>query len=158
MIISKKRKKQSIRVTIDGSELEQCSSYKYLGVIFDKNLNWKPHINHLCIKLARACGCLVKIRNCVSTETLREIYHALIHSYLRYGVIVWGNAKKTTIQPLITLINRAVRIMSFAPFGKIDLRPIFEEFRLLDMDQIFTLESANFMYERNVGLLPTKVG
>ncbi|HBI40008.1 MAG TPA: hypothetical protein DDY16_03550 [Tenacibaculum sp.] len=158
MIISKKRKKQSIRVTIDGSELEQCSSYKYLGVIFDKNLNWKPHINHLCIKLARACGCLVKIRNCVSTETLREIYHALIHSYLRYGIIVWGNAKKTTIQPLITLINRAVRIMSFAPFGQIDLKAIFKEFRLLDMDQIFTLESANFMYKRNVGLLPTKVG
>ena len=110
-----------------------------MGVIFDKNLNWKQHIDHLCIKLARACGCLVKVRNCVSTETLREIYHALIHSYLRYGIIVWGNAKKTTIQPLITLINRAVRIMSFAPFGQIDLKAIFKEFRLLDMDLIFTL-------------------
>ena len=26
------------------------------------------------------------------------------------------------------------------------------------MGQIFALESANFMYKRNVGLLPTKVG
>ena len=158
MIISKKRKRQPIRVKINGAELEQCSSYKYLGVIFDKNLNWKPHINELCIKLARACGCLVKMRNSVSTETLLEIYYALIYSYLRYAVIVWGNASKTAIQPLVTMMNRAVRIMSFAPFGRLDLSVIYKEFELLEFDQIFTLESANFMYKRKVGLLPTKVG
>ena len=56
------------------------------------------------------------------------------------------------------MINRAIRIMSFAPFGRIDLKPIYKEFRLLDLDQIFTLESAKFMYKRNVGLLPTRVG
>jgi len=158
MIISKKKKKQSMKINIKDTTLEQCSSYKYLGIIFDKNLNWKPHINHLCIKLARACGCLVKIRNCVSTETMREIYHALIHSYLRYGITIWGNASKTTLQPLIAMINRAVRIMSFAPFGRIDLSSIYNEFQLLNLDQIFTLESGKFMYKRNVGLLPTKVG
>ena len=78
---------------------------------------------------------------------MREIYHALVHSHLRYGVTAWGNASKTTIQPLITMINRAIRIMSFAPFGRIDLKPIYNEFRLLNLDQIFTLESAKFMYK-----------
>ena len=89
---------------------------------------------------------------------MREIYHALIHSYLRYGITIWGNASKATIQPLITMVNRAVRIMSFAPFGRIDLKSIYTEFKLLDIDQIFTLESAKFMFKKNVGLLPTKVG
>ena len=158
MIISKKRKKQTIKVKVSDTKLEQCVSYKYLGIIFDKNLNWKPHINHLCIKLARACGSLVKLRNCVSTETIREIYHALVHSYLRYGITVWGNASQASLQPLISLINRAVGIMSFAPFGLIDLEPIYKELKLLNLDQIFTLESAKCMYKRNVGLLPTKVG
>ena len=158
MIISKKRKKQPMIVKINDAKLEQCASYKYLGVIFDKNLNWKPHIDYLCVKLARVCGSLARIRNCVSTEFMREIYHALVHLHLRYGVLAWGNASKTTIQPLINMIHRAIRIMSFAPFGRIDLKPIYKEFKLLDLDQIFSLESAKFMYKRNVGLLPTKVG
>ena len=158
MIISKKRKKQPIVVKINGTKLEQCASYKYLGVIFDKNLNWKPHIEHLCTKLSRACGSLIKIRNCVSIETLREIYHALIHSYLRYGIIVWGNISKTVVKPLNIMINRAIRIMSFAPYGRVNLNSVYKELKLLDFDQIFQLESAKFMYKKTVGLLPTKVG
>ena len=34
-------------VTIKGIELEKCQSAKYLGIILDENLNWKPHIQFL---------------------------------------------------------------------------------------------------------------
>ena len=48
MIITRKRTLNPISVLIDNIPLEQCSSYKYLGVIFDKNLNWKDHIEYIC--------------------------------------------------------------------------------------------------------------
>ena len=135
-----------------------CHNYKYLGIIFDKHLNWEPHIEHLCKKLLRACGALIKIRNCVSIQTMREIYDALIHFYLRYGIIVWGNISKNVAKPLISLINWAIRIMSFAPFWRVDLKTVHQNLKILEIDQIFEHESAKFMYKKKNCLIPTKVG
>ena len=96
---------------INGSSLDQCNNYKYLGVVLDKNLSWKAHIEYLSSKISKACGALAKLRHCLDTNVLIEVYHALIYSYLRYGIFAWGTANDTTIKPLQTLINRAVRIM-----------------------------------------------
>ena len=30
-----------VKIMIDGTELEMCDTYKYLGVNFDKSLDWK---------------------------------------------------------------------------------------------------------------------
>ena len=88
MIITKKKVSSSdFSIKIEDKELEPCDWYKYLGVYFDKDLNWKTHINHISQKISKACGSLAKIRNCVEIETLREIYHALIYSYLKYGIL-----------------------------------------------------------------------
>ena len=55
MIVSKKRKiHHQISVKINEEELEQCQSYKYLGVHIDKNLSWKAHIEHLCKKISKS--------------------------------------------------------------------------------------------------------
>ena len=37
-----------INISIGGHAIEQVSHIKYLGGIFDDNLNWKPHIQHVC--------------------------------------------------------------------------------------------------------------
>ena len=79
-------------IKINGKRLDICDEYKYLGVIFDSHLTWKPHIDRVCNKVSKACGALSKLRHCVDLNTLKNVYYALVHSYLRYGVIAWGNA------------------------------------------------------------------
>ena len=125
-----------------------------MGVFIDQNLSWKPHISHICKKISKACGALSKTRHIIGIETLKSIYHALVNSYLRYGILSWGNATHSALQPLQTLINRAVRIMSFAPFGRLDTKPIFQHLKLLNVDETFLLESAKFIYKDKNGLLP----
>ena len=101
MLITKKRVNLSnFTVKINGTDLEECDNYKYLGVFFDKNLNWKKHIDHICEKVSKSCGILSKLRHCFELETLREVYHALVHSYVRYGIIAWGTAPKTSLKSL----------------------------------------------------------
>ena len=139
-------------------QLDQCDSYKYLGVYIDKKLSWKPHIEYICKKIAKACGALAKLRHSVSTELLIEIYHALIHSYLRYGIAVWGNASDNILLPLQTMINRALRIMTFAPFGRVDLKPIYDCLKILDVKNVFLLETSKFLYKSKNDLLPTIIG
>ena len=134
--------------------IEQCDSYKYLGVYFDKNLCWKPHIDYISQKISKACGPLSKLRNCVDIEILREVYHALIHSYLRYGIIAWGTAAPTNLKPLDVLSNRAIRIMCYAPFGKIDLEPLYSIHEILKVSQIYLLEVGKFVFKEKNNLLP----
>ena len=154
MLISKKRKTSNIFIRINGKELKHCDSYKYLGVYLDKNLSWKPHIEHVCKKISKACGALAKTRHFVDEDTLTSIYYALINSYLRYGAVAWGNASTEVLQPLHSLINRAMRIMSFSPFGRVATKPIYDYFNILTIEQTFMLESGKFIYKSKNALLP----
>ena len=117
-------------IYINEKQLDECETYKYLGIIFDKDLKWKSHVEYICGKISRTVGCLAKLRHTVDIEVLREVYHALIHSYVRYGILAWGNVAESNLQPLTTLLNKAIRIMTFAPFGPLDLPPIYKELEI----------------------------
>ena len=145
MLITRKRNVDPISININKSELEQCEFYKYLGVMFDKNLNWKNHIDHICGTITRSIGGLAVLRHRTNTSVLREIYFALINSYVRYGILVWGNASEITLHPFKTLLNKAIRIMTFAPFGPLDLEPIYQELGILNYNQTFLMERVKFM-------------
>ena len=143
---------------MNSSELEKCESYKYLGVYIDSKLNWKNHIEHITSKIAKSCGALAKIRHYVDTKTLVNIFHALVNSYARYGIIVWGNAGKATLKPLQSMVNKAIRIITFAPFGNIDLKPAYRQLKLLSVENLLKFELAKFTYKSNNDLLPIHVG
>ena len=53
---------------------------KFLGVILDSNLNWKPHITELSKKLARTVGVFFKIRHFVPLDTLKLLYYSLFYA------------------------------------------------------------------------------
>ena len=158
MLLTKKKIDFSkFTIKLNDTELENCDSYKYLGVFFDKDLNWKTHIDYISNKISKSCGILAKLRHCLEIDTLREVYHALIHSYLRYGIIAWGSATKTTLNKLQILANRALRIMSFAPFGHIDLNPLYEILEILKIEDIYKLEIAKLAFKQHKNLLPVKI-
>jgi len=74
MLITKKRINLSnFSVNLNGTELEECDNYKYLGVYFDKNLNWKKHIDYICEKISKSCGILAKLR--LSQRHPKDLIH-----------------------------------------------------------------------------------
>ena len=72
------------------------------------------------------CGILAKIRHCANFESLKEVYHALFYLYIRYGIVTWGNVSEILLNTLRVLNHWAVRIMTFAPFGRIDVKTWFK--------------------------------
>ena len=158
MIITNKKKLPDFAVKFNGMSLECCKSYKYLGVIIDEKLKWDSHIEYITPKISKACGALVRLRNCASMEILKNVYHALIYSYLRYGILIWGNASKAVRNPLQILLNKVARIMVSAPFGNIDLTPAYDYLKILDVSKIFMLETAKYHFKLVNNLLPTQIG
>ena len=49
LIIKPRHKKEpkTINMSINGEQLKETDYVKYLGVLIDKNLTWKPHIQML---------------------------------------------------------------------------------------------------------------
>ncbi len=81
----------------------------------------------------------------------------LINSYVKYGILVWGNASESNLQPLNVLLNKAIRIMTFAPYGPLDLVPIYRELDFLNLRQTFLHERGKFIFKKEKDLLPTTI-
>ena len=48
--------------------------------------------------------------------------------------------------------------MTFAPFGNIDLQPMYDFLKVLNIEQLFKFESGKFQYKLHFNLLPTSIG
>ena len=135
----------------DGTEIEKVSEYKYLGLIIDNKLTWKSHIKHLTSKLSRSLGILYKLRHLVSKNVLLTVFHSLFLSHINYGILCWGRSNKTILQPIIILMNKALRCINFC-----GPQEHVEEFllkdRLLQINELFKMELAKFMYNYNNNL------
>ena len=156
MIISKKKNLPSLNIKINEKNLDDCDSYKYLGVYIDKNLSWRPHVDYLCKKISKACGALAKLRHCVGIDTLKTIYYALVNSYLRYGLLAWGSASSSVLQPLNVLNNKVLRIMTFAPLGRLDTSIIYDHLQILNLEKTYLLEAGKFIFKSKNNTLPLK--
>ena len=51
---------KSLNLKIDGVNIQEVSTVKYLGVTSDLNLTWKNHVNELCLKLSNTVGVFSK--------------------------------------------------------------------------------------------------
>lgn len=49
-----------VELLINNCLLEQTNSYRYLGVVFDKNMHWHEHISAVCFKIVSGCYALLQ--------------------------------------------------------------------------------------------------
>ena len=61
----------------------ECKDYvKYLGILIDKNLIWKGHIDLIALKISKTIGMIAKLRHFVSLSIIVRLYQFLILPYL----------------------------------------------------------------------------
>ena len=154
MIITRKHHVPSFSLAVKDNYLEECDSYKYLGIFIDKKLSWHTHIQYVTKKVLKACGAMAKLRHCVCIETLKNVYYSLVYSYVRYGLMIWGKSSPSALSSLYSAIHKVLRIMTFAPFGNIDLHPIFDFLNVLNLDQMISFETGKYLYKFHQNLLP----
>ena len=68
------------RVYLDNPNQEN-TTYKLLGVYFDKYLNFDKHVAYICAKLAKSLFCIKRSYKKLSLHALKSLYHALIHPH-----------------------------------------------------------------------------
>ena len=100
---------------IDGKRIMEVNETKFLGVIIDNKLNWKPHIRYVGTKVAKGIGIILKARKVFNHETLSTLYYTFVYPYLNYCIHVWGRAYNTHLKDLSVLQNKIIRIINGIP-------------------------------------------
>ena len=97
-----KRQKYHLAFSIDGSPIEQVKETAFLGVVFEQNLTWRPHILNVSRKILKAIGILYKSSFCLSTASLHILYYSLVYPSLVYCVYVWGLTYNSNLEGIVT--------------------------------------------------------
>ena len=119
--------KQNKKVALEHKDYD-----KYLGILIDKNLFWKHHIDHIIIKVRRTIGLIVKLQHYLPAHTFLNIYQALIAPYLTYSLTVQDQACKSYLDKLLELQKWALCFIYFSDHNEHAI-PLFVDTHILPL-------------------------
>ena len=82
-------KKSHASYTLEGTDLENVESIKYLGVTITSDLKWNTHVSNVCTKANRTLGFLRRHLYSCPQEVIEAAYKGLVRPVLDYGSSVW---------------------------------------------------------------------
>lgn len=102
---------QSNQQSCNCAKINQVDEILYLGCKLDKFLNWKSQTNLTSKRIRKCIYKFRQLRGFLSIPMLRQMYFALVHSILQYGIGVWGGANQSNIQPVIRSLQITIRVI-----------------------------------------------
>ena len=155
----------SIDVKMDGSVLEEKSSFKMLGLTFSSKLDWSSYIISIAKTASKKIGALIHSIKFLSPEVALYLYKSIIQPCMEHCCHVWAGAPSCYLKVLDKLqkqICRAVgpslaasleplahcwNVASSFPFYRYDFRRCsFEPNQLVPF--LYSLESSTDYSDR----------
>ena len=156
MIFGNWKEKTNMNIQIDNKIIEKVSEIKFLGIIIDKNLNWKAHINYIQKKVSKNIAICNKAKWVLNYNALYILYFSLVFPYLTYVLEVWGNNYKTTLQPLVKLQKRAVRIIHKADYLE-HTNTLFLQSKIIKFLDLVNFYTAQLVFKASRNILPPTI-
>ncbi len=110
---SRKRSQINFHLTLYEEQLEQVDEATFLGLQFDRKLNWKSHIKQLKQKCFLRLNLLKTLNGSTwgsDRKCLLRLYKCYVRSILDYGCIIYSTASTRTLNQLNTVQHAAIRI------------------------------------------------
>lgn len=133
-------------LTINSVPINKVNTEKYLGLILDSTLTWKPHIDKIKCKLTSLLGCLRRIAKCLPITVRYTIYNSLVKPHIDYLIEVWGSAYKTNLNKLQILQNKIIKVLFHYNY----LTPttkIYKETKLMNLSQIYKYNTCILIHK-----------
>ena len=140
-------------IVMEGVEIEEVTSTKFLGVIIDNRLTWNAHIAYISSKISKIIGIIRKAGPLLPLAARIQLYKSLILPYFTYSILVWGNASRTVLERPIRLQKRAIRVVNLAPF-RAHSDPLLLDCKILPFSSLYQYYCAIFVFKYFQHLLP----
>ena len=114
MQLTRKRiKKINASYTLEGTDLEDVKSIKYLGVTIRNDLKWNTRVSNVCTKANKTLGLLrQKLHSCPQGGKRKAAYKGLVRLVLEYGSSVWDPPGVVLQEELESMQKRAARLVT----------------------------------------------
>ena len=128
-------------VNIRSQVIERESTTKYLGILMDKSLNFKNHINKLRAKLSVHSGVICKLRHYIPKHILLLYYNSHVKPIIQYGVLVYGCTASNNLMPILRQQKKIFRII----LGKRRRESVYDDFFRLKILTVYELYAYDLL-------------
>lgn len=132
----------SPNLILEGNSITQAQNTKFLGITIQSNLKWNSHLQDINLKLSKLNYALRIITRNSTIETARTVYFANVHSVLKYGIIMWGQAPEA--KQTFKLQKRIIRTITNTKRTE-SCRPQFKKLNILPLPCIYIYEVLMFV-------------
>lgn len=143
-----------LTININGIEIKQSTSTKFLGVTIDHHLEWKAYAEILKQKLAKNINIINHIKKFLNKSALHTLYFALIHSHITYCNLIWGHNYKNITEKIQIMQNKAIRL-TFNMGNNYKTQHLYLKYHILNIVNLNKYQTALFIYKYVNKLLPT---
>ena len=133
-------------LNMGGHVISRTKNYRYLGMILDEKLSWADHIHEICSKLSQVAGVIFKTRRLLSKEAMKLLYHGLVGSKLRYGLICWATAPRYLLNKINVVHNKIITYMAFSK-RCVNFWPLYCNLKILPLNILIKIEFAKTMFK-----------
>ena len=114
-ILSFYRIKQPIlhSYTVDGTALSRVDRFSDLGVIFDTQLSFVPHIETLVSGCCKSMGFIIRNGGYFSPKVLLKLFNTFVRSRMEYASVIWSPCYEVHVGQLETVLRKFLKYLSF---------------------------------------------
>ena len=123
------------------------------NLLVDEKFSWDNHVNEICWKLSQVAGIILKIRSLLSKQAMMLVYHSLVGSKLRYGLICWATANKTQLEKINVAHNTIITYLTFSKRCS-RMWPLYCQLKVLPLNILIQIEQAKTMFKFEHKMLP----
>ena len=114
MLISNKRSKSNIDISLNNNIIEKVATYRHLGMLFSEDLKWSKHISCLANKTKMKIGALFRTRDKILRKDKCKIYTTIIRPALEYGNVIYDNCSLSDSMKLESAQTYATQVCTGA--------------------------------------------
>jgi len=133
-------------ILINNDRIGEVNHIKFLGILFDKNLTFKNHVDYISAKVSRSIGVIYKLSFFLPTNILHKLYYSLIQPYLLYGIEAWFSTYRSITNKITVLQKKACRAVNNLK-SQDHTTQYFRMMGALKLQHLYEYQIATYIYK-----------
>jgi hypothetical protein len=136
----------NLLISLDNNLIKRVTVTKFLGILIDDKLSFKNHISSIICKINSLNGMLYRRRDYIPVGCRRNLYFALVHPRIQYGIEIYGKTTSKLLQPLHISCNRVLRTLQ-GQTRFCNVKQLYFNFNIIPVHQLYKYSVCKIIYK-----------
>ena len=136
----------NVCISLDNNRINRINVTKFLGMLIDDKLSFDSHIRSIICKINSLNGMLYRRRDYIPHSCRRNLYYALVHSRIQYGIEIYGKTTLKLLQPLHISCNRVLRTLQ-GQTKFCNVKQLYLNYNAMPIHQLHKLSVCKMIYK-----------